>query len=297
MDDRPSKSVNWSQVVGWLVTLLALFFVGRWLVQLDQAVWLSLLHVHKGWLIGSLLVFQVWFLMRFAAWEVIVRRHGSEAQRHQTLRSWTLSELARYVPGNIWSFAAKYRSSVSGGTTKTAAVQALVIEALAQIAGATMVAALFYNAAQFWWVAVGVVLIFPTAVPIVISVLARWKRWQEIPKIGITVSLGLLLWYGALWAVFGVATAMIYRSFPEAPQMNMVWLIGSNVAAWLIGYLSIVTPMGLGVREVAFVRLTADVLPSALASLVSLVTRVWFVVSELLFLGLVVIWYSIRRRS
>jgi len=294
MDDRPGKSVNGWQIVGWLITLLALFFVGRWLAQLDQAVWSSLLHVNKTWLIGSLLILQLWFLMRFAAWEVIVRRHGSEAQRHQTLRTWTLSELARYVPGNVWSFAAKYRSSVSGGATKTGAVQALVIEALAQVAGALMTAALFYNSAQYWWVAMLVVIAFPTLMPVILSLVAKWKKWQEAPRVGMTESLGLLLWYSLLWIVFGVATAMIYRSFPEAPRVDMMWLIGANVAAWLIGYISIVTPMGLGVREVAFVRLTTDVVPSAFASLVSLVTRVWFVVSELLFLGLVIIW-SMRK--
>lgn len=297
MDDRPRARVNIWTTVGWVVTLLALFFVGRWLAQLDRGVWQSLRHLRGSWLIAAIAVFQIWFLMRFAAWEMIVKRHGSESQRHVTLRNWTLSELARYVPGNVWSFAAKYRSSVGTGTTRIAAVQALAIEALSQLAGAGLAAALFYNAQGLWWLAMFIVILYPMLVPVTLGVLSRWKRWGQAPKVSMTESLGLLLWYFLVWVVFGLATAMIYHSFPSAPAVPWVWLAGVNIAAWLIGYVSIVTPMGLGVREVAFVTLSANTIVNTLASLVSVITRLWFVLSELVFLLLVTLWSMVKNRQ
>lgn len=297
MDDRPSAGVNYWSIIGWVVTLLALFFVGRWLLQLDRNIWTSLRHLRVGWLIAAIAVFQIWFLMRFAAWEMIVKRHGSESQRHVTLRNWTLSELARYVPGNVWSFAAKYRSSVSTGSTRIAAVQALAIEALSQLTGAGLAAALFYNAQGLWWVALLIIGLYPILIPTALSIVSRWKRWGAAPKISMTESLGLLLWYFLVWIVFGLATAMIYHGFPNAPVLSWVWLAGVNIAAWLIGYISIVTPMGLGVREVAFVTLSAGNIVSTLASLVSIVTRLWFVLSELIFLLLVTLWSMMKHRQ
>ncbi len=295
MDDRSSARVNWWRWLAWIITLLALAFVIRWLVQLDRSIWQNLRHLHPDRLIGSLLIFQVWFLMRFAAWEMIVKRHGSDAQRHQTLRTWTLSELARYVPGNLWSVAAKYRGSVSAGAAPTAALQALAIEALGQLSGAGLTAVLFYDARHLWWIAMTVIIIFPVFVPAALSLMSRWKRWGQVPTVSITESLGLLLWYSLVWSIFGLATAMVYWSFSHVPSVTLLWLLGINVLAWFIGYISIVTPMGLGIREVAFVRLSTGVLPATLASLVALITRLWFVVSELLFLMLVLLWHAIKR--
>ncbi len=297
MDDRPGQKINLWTVLGWVVTILALVFVVRWLTQLDRNVWESLQHLKYGWLFLSLCIFQVWFFMRFLAWEFIVHRHGSEAQRHQTLRIWTLSELARYVPGNVWSFAAKYRGSVKGGARPAAALQALGIEGFSQMSGAGLTAVLLYDVTNLWWVALVIVVTFPLLVPLLLSMLTRWKRWGATPKISINESLGLLLWYSLVWTVFGAATALVYRSFSGVPSVTMLWLIGINVAAWFIGYISIITPMGLGVREVAFVKLAAGILPNALASLIALVSRLWFVLSELVFLGLVILWDAAKRRG
>lgn len=297
MDDHSGSRINWWRWLGWLVTLLALYFVGRWLTSLDPLVWQNLRHLRLTWLIGSLLLFQVWFLLRFLAWEMIVKRHGSDAQRHVTLRIWTISELARYVPGNLWSFAAKFRGSVNSGATSNGALQALAIEAFTQISGAGLMALLLYNAAQLWWIAMLWVVIFPYIIPIGLSLLSRWKRWGVVPRVSVIESLGLLLWYGVVWLVFGLATAMVYRSFSGVPSVSFMWLIGVNVAAWFIGYISLITPMGLGVREVAFVKLTADIVPSALASLIAIISRLWFVISELVFLCLVLIWSSSQRKQ
>ncbi len=297
MDDRSRPKVNWWQVIGWVVTILALVFVGRWLLKLDHSVWQSLRHLRVIWLVGSVLVFQVWFLLRYFAWEFIVQRHGSEAQRHQTLKTWTLSELARYVPGNVWSFAAKYRGSVDGGAKPAAALQALGIEGFSQMTGAAITAVLLYDVHHLWWIAVVILLIFPFLVPFLIQLLSKWKRWSEVPKISVLESLGLLLWYGVVWLVFGLATAMIYWSFPNVPVVTLLWLTGVNVAAWFIGYVTLITPMGLGVREVAFVKLTARVIPNAMASLIALVTRLWFVLSEIVFLGFVLIWSFMKNRQ
>lgn len=295
MDNNTSARVNWWRLLGWVVAVLALLYLVRWLWQVDKSVWLSLRHLRIWWLVGALAVFQLWFLLRFAAWEFIVRRYGVESQRHVTLRNWTVSELMRYAPGNVWSFASKYRTSVTSGASGAGAIKALVIEAWSQVLGAALVAILFFYIHQLWWLALAIVAVFPYSTPIILRLVEKWKKLATDQTISITESLGLLLWYGLVWMVFGIATAMVYLSFPDVPAVTMSWLIGINVMSWLIGYLSVITPMGLGVREVTFVKLSAVHLTQSIASLVSLVTRLWFILSELVFLTLVVIWSSRRK--
>ncbi len=289
MDDRRRPNVTWWRWLGWLMSLAALGFIGRWLWQLDRQVWTSVRHLQPWFLVWSVALFQIWFLMRYSAWHWISRRHGSQLAYRDNLRLWTISELMRYIPGNVWSFAARYRGTTASGSERAATFQALVVEVFGLVTGAAVIAALFAKLAGGWWVALAIV----TAVPLLTSVLrplAQRLLRRQLPQIGVGEMSGLMAWYGLGWVVFGLAASFIFRSFPNLPLLPWAQLIGFNVLAWLIGYLTIVTPMGLGVREVAFVRMLEGVVSTAVGSLAALVTRLWFIISELIFLGLVMIW-------
>jgi hypothetical protein len=52
--------------------------------------------------------------------------------------------------------------------------------------------------------------------------------------------------------------------------------------------------MGFGVREVTFVQLVSSTIVNGVASILALITRMWFIASELLFVGFVLLW-SKRR--
>lgn len=286
MDHRRGPRVIRWRSLGWLLSLAALGFMARWLWQLDRQVWTSLTRLQPWFLLWSVGLFQVWLLTRYAAWHWISRRHGSQLLHRQNIRLWTISELMRYIPGNVWSFAARYRGTMSSGGERAATFQALIVEVLGLVAGATVISALLIQRAGGWAVALSIM----AAVPIFAAMarpLAQKVFRRELPQIGVGEMSGLMLWYGLGWIVFGLATSFVFRSFPDIPPLAWTQLIGLNVFAWLIGYVTIVTPMGLGVRELAFVRLLDGVVLTAVASLVALVTRLWFIVSELVFLGLV----------
>lgn len=293
MDDTARPRVAWWRIIGWVITIVALSFIVKWIIQLDQSIWRSLRNLNFIWLVASLVLLQLWFVLRYLAWELIIRRHGLDTHRHVSLRNWTVSELMRYVPGNIWSFAAKYRTSVEHGTSGSSAVQAMAIEALSQVSGAALITALFFDSHRWWWVAIAIAVFFPFMMTLTLNLVSRWKRLTAT-TITSAESIGLLLWYAVVWLVFGMANALIYRSFPGIDSASPMWLIGLNVAAWLIGYLSVITPMGLGVRELSFVKLATSVIPSTLASLIAVISRLWFILSELVFLGLVLLWFKRR---
>ena len=294
MDDRRDQHVNYWRLLGWIVAIIALVFVGRWIWRLDRHVWSNLKQLRWHWLLLSVLLLQLWFVGRFLAWEYLVKKFGSQATRTINARNWTLSELARYVPGNVWSFAARYRSSTSTGVSSPNAIQVLALEVIGLASGAGLIAAMTYQPQTWWWAALLIIMIVPIiAAPIVTWVTKKFNAGQA-PPVGLTTMIGLICWYMIVWLIYGLATTAVVRSFPG---LNFTWtsMVGINVAAWLIGYLSILTPMGLGVREISFVALSAGQLSAGVASLVSLTTRLWLVVSELFFLGLVLTWSMIKK--
>ena len=285
MDPRPRQSLNWTKTLGWLLSLAALFFVGRWLWRVDPAVWKYLRSTNLSSLVVSLIIFQGWFLLRYLGWEWISQRYGLSDARASNVRMWTLSELMRYIPGNVWSFAARYKGARQRGTTRGGAVAALVLEALFLTSGAALVAALFWKANWWlvWFVAAAAAI---WLIPWVMKKIALWRHWDNVPGPSVSGAMLLLTIYTTVWLLYGLAQTIMIKSIPGLNLPSFGLLMGVNVAAWLIGYISIVTPMGLGVREVAFVSLLKST-SSSVASLLAVATRVWLIVAEIVFLSLV----------
>lgn len=292
MDDRAGKTVKWTKVLGWCLSLVALWYLAGWLRSVDPTVWKYLLTAEWTALLLSLVIFQGWFVLRYFGWEKISRKFGLQDARRSNIRMWTLSELLRYVPGNIWSFAARFKGARTGGTTTSGAVAALVLEALFLTTGAGLVAALLWRI-TWWpiWLLATIMLVF--GIPTVIQRIGLWRQWQDLPGLRLAESALLIALYSGSWLIYGVAQTIMIKSITEIDVPVFGTLIGINVLAWLIGYISIITPMGLGVREVAFVGLLRTT-TSSIASVLAIATRVWLIIAEIVFL-LVVLLIPRRR--
>jgi hypothetical protein len=287
MDDHRGQAVKWGKILGWVLSLAALGFIGKWIVGLKHEVWQTLAHLHPAWLALSLVLFLIWFGLRFIAWDRISRSQGYGGERRTNLRMWAISELMRYIPGNVWSFAARYKGSREGGAARSSSIIALIVEALSLVSGAAIVT--LVSRPHGWLLAVCLgIIVVSVAILIILPHLKKMPRFAEMKPI--PNAFGLVVWYVLVWVTFGLAAATIWKAFPQANLMGWLNALSANVAAWLAGYLSLITPMGLGVREVAFVGLVPAALGVSLASLVALVTRLWMIVSELVFVSIVVVW-------
>lgn len=286
MDDSSRPRLNWLRFLGWLLTLAAFAIIGHWLVQQETSVWRIVVHLQPGWLTLALLLFLLWFYLRAVAWDLISRLHGFGEGRQVNLRLWAQSELMRYVPGNVWSVAARYRGATEGGVSRGGSAQALALEALLQLSGAAIVAGWFWLGGLAKLAALGLFIILPFVLPIALPWLWRLlRRSSTLPVVSTQAINKLLGLYTLVWLIFGLANAALYQAFDSLPVIGVSALIGLNVVAWLIGFLSFITPMGLGVREVVIVQLFAPLVASGPASVVAVVSRLWLIVSELVFFG------------
>ena len=76
-------------------------------------------------------------------------------------------------------------------------------------------------------------------------------------------------------------------------------LTGQYALAWVVGFLSFLTPSGLGVREGTLAYLLSHHLSPVTATLVALLARIWFLLGELtLVLGISMVrWLVPQLRS
>jgi len=113
----------------------------------------------------------------------------------------------------------------------------------------------------------------------------------------------LLLLYAVAWVMTGLGSAVLINAFyyPKDPGAMVPWsklpvVIGGYALSWILGFVSLVTPAGLGVREVIYTGILETVMSPARASAASLLTRIWITVAEVI-AALVFAVFLTRRRK
>ena len=97
---------------------------------------------------------------------------------------------------------------------------------------------------------------------------------------------GILAGHVLLWLCLGGAFFLFVRSLTPVPWRQAFLFSACYAFAWLCGFLSFLTPGGLGVRESLLTLLLSLYIPPSQATLVALLCRVWMLSAELVLAGI-----------
>jgi len=201
------------------------------------------------------------------------------------------AHVGRYLPGRLWQIAGLAvlagRVGVSGAIAGIAGVlgQAFALAAVTIIAAPVFLGSRAGDG-HAWAAAVAVLILFVAlaSVPSLVDAGLRLAlRIARIPSDGpspVARMFGLrwLGWYLLNWIAYGVAFVLFVRGLGFS--VGWLELISSFSAAYLLGYIAIFAPAGLGVREGFLVAFLEPELAGAAVG-VAVLTRVWMTVVEL----------------
>jgi glycosyltransferase 2 family protein len=203
---------------------------------------------------GYYLVFVVGWMRILAEWEITLSYPDA-------LRAEMISMLAKYIPGGIWTPAARVVAARRAGVTDAALVtSSMLLEAgISAVAGVIVfVVALPFvdNVDMSPWPlvifgAVLAVLVQPCVFrPLAGKVLRRLGYTKELPNLrGRTLS-GLLVFYGGTWVLGGLALWLLLRSVGAHPEVSTIVFLGGTAAVGaIVAVLFVFAPSGLGPRE------------------------------------------------
>jgi uncharacterized membrane protein YbhN (UPF0104 family) len=208
-------------------------------------------------------------------------------------RIWFLANLARYVPGNVWSVLGAVELARREGAQRRAAATVVAVTqvlsvALAVLIGLPVIAAEQARLGRPVLVGLAVLAVLGGALLAArrpLLALAR-RRYPDLrprdlvpsPRLAVVLVLGYALYWVVAGLAFGVFAASVYR--PAGGHLPL--LVAAYAAAYAAGFLSLLTPGGLGVREGVLVLLMAAVMPAGIAAVVAVLARVWMMAVELL---------------
>ena len=301
-------SSHWKQIrriAGLFLTIAILFFLGDLLYRTWGDLAQSGFHFEFDLprLIISLALLVIARGFAVEAWRRILISLGDRIGFAFSARVWFLSNLTRYVPGNVWQVATMMAMVVDKGVSKTNALLSQVIyTALAlSIAGLLGLMFIFVRPeilnhvlsasisayapviASLAFVALIIIFALPPVNRFIVALTARVTRRNiTAPVPSFTHGLVPPMFSLAMWTTNGVAFYLFTSSVTETSAAQIPAYIMMNAGAYWIGYMSFVTPSGLGFREGALAWMLASFFPAPFAVALSLITRLWSTAGEIL---------------
>ena len=142
------------------------------------------------------------------------------------------------------------------------------------------------------------VCIHPKIINFVLRLIGKiFKKNLEIPMKYSQMLKVVLLFIGN-WLIVGFGFFILTKSiYPAAEWSQMLYCAGIWGVSAIMGILAIFAPSGLGVREGIIVAGLMLIMPQSDAMVISVVSRLWQTIPELLLVAMAFVYSRIRRLS
>lgn len=296
------------------VAALILFYLLRGLVRSWREAEIYSWSIDPLPLAAAFVLVSLYFLLVAAVWKRILHGLGQEISFRQSCTIWFLSQMGKYIPGKIWFAMGRIYMSRQAGVDALPATASTVMELLLVILASALV---FLVSLPLWpgfgmregilalaGVAGIVALLHPKMFSFLLRTAARVMRREAIPyTIAWREISFLVLAYVASWFIYGTGFDLIARAVHLEGAIvpaelgafhRILFFSGAAAASWSIGFLSFLTPSGLGVREAALGYMLSVYLPPPLPMFLALAARIWITLAEL---GSALCGWLLRRSS
>jgi uncharacterized membrane protein YbhN (UPF0104 family) len=269
--------------VGFLVLALALAVVAvarSWddvvaaLGRIDARAVVAALALTVGYVAATLL-----------SWRAVLADLGSPLRLRDASPLFVVSQLGKYVPGGVWNVVAAAELGAGHRIPRRRSASAMAVAVLVSLVTGGVVASIAVVLAptardSYAWVVVLVPVLVALLVPAVLNRLLTWvlrvARREPLEHAltargtGVAVGWSLVAWLAAGAQVWVLATAV---GMP-ATGRTFALAVGGYALAWVVGFLVVVAPAGLGAREVVLAAVLAGQLDRGSVIAVVLLSRI-----------------------
>ncbi len=219
------------------------------------------------------------------------------------------SLMGKYLPGGCWVFVGRAFFYRQEGLNLSQASVAVLIETIQVVTSAVFVLALFFSLSSsgLW----GVPKIFMVILgalclasihPLFLNVFLRLaEKILKKPIISFDypyrkIAYPFLIFF-LFWVGMGTSFWVLARSILGIEVSLFSLMVSAFALSWVLGFLSFITPGGLGVREGSLTLLMQPHIPLYAAAALALLSRIWWIGGEILGLIVSVLWERLRRRE
>ncbi|NYI40028.1 lysylphosphatidylglycerol synthase domain-containing protein [Demequina lutea] len=237
------------------------------------------------------------------SWRTVMMSVGLQAPLREASGVFLVSQAGKYVPGAVWPVVAQAEFARAHGVTRArATVGSLVAMAvgvvMAAVVGAVALAAFSPGSVlTYWWVLLLALALAITLIPAVLTRLLKLalrvlRREGEVPRIGGNALAASAAWSALNWVALGAQAWVLLRALGGS-EATYGLATGAFALAWLVGFVVVFAPAGLGAREAALVLLLGAAVTQPQALALALLSRFAMTLADAIGLAL----GAVARRS
>ena len=283
-------------IVGSAILAICFYFIGKSLLQNWHTVSTAKLKFNIGYLVLSCIFMVSTYLLVAYTWKRNVSILKEKINFLAALRVNALSTLPKYAPGKVWGILGKVYLAKKEGISEHTCVITISLETILYILGGIILflftgASVLKGRIPYTYclilILIFLIIIYPR---ILIGTTNVFLKLFKRPLIDFMPSyfqiLTLLCLYTLSWIFQGIGVYFLINSFYPIALNKIMLISGIHAFSWVVGFLTIITPAGLGIKEGVLSYFLTFIMPSGIAILVALVIRLWGTISEVIFFSL-----------
>ncbi len=232
------------------------------------------------------------YALLISAWRIVLLGWGERLAWPAAARIWCLSNLARYIPGRVWQIAGMAAMARQSGVSPWAAAgSAIVVQLLAVATGALVTGVLAVRTGYPLLIAACGVLALAGVATLASAPATRFVartltrltgrefRLEPVGKGALATSAAVTT---TAWIAYGVSLYYLAQGLLGEPRLPLGLAIGAFAASYLVGYLLIFLPAGIGARESTIYLLLQGPLGPGAATVVMIGSRLLMTATEII---------------
>ncbi len=301
-DPQPGRKSPIIQILKVVLVLVVVYFAGKKLIDNWHEVATYHWSLHPLLLVASIVAHIITFALMSWVWSFLIAGFGYRVSLLHAFKISYIANLGRYIPGKIWPvfgmvyLARKIKINeeaavASWGLAQMFAIPASFLACLVTLMfhpemftgkiGDLMGTGIYVAAAVIFLISILLILVPDKTLLLFNFVLRLFKRSEVSFRLDKTMALKVYLGYFICWMAFGFSFWLFLHAIIAAPQIPAMAGIAAFVLAYQIGYLTLFSPGGLGVRELVLTTVLTPYIGPVAAG-VAVASRLWNIVSEIL---------------
>lgn len=253
------------------------------------------LRFHPGWLLAASATVLATFLWLIEVWRRVLAQLGHPLAFGDAARIWFVSSLGKYVPGRIWAVTTMAMMAGERGVPLGVTGASSVVIMVANVATGFSVV-LMTSMGTVRRLAGGAAGVVAATIALFILLFAapyiagHWNRIAgRFGKEQLTVSVPPMAIVIAIagtsvsWFAYGFGFMLFVRAMIGPVGEPFAAFVTANAASYLVGYLAIIAPAGIGFREVVLATIlpALGIATAPQAAVITVASRIWLTALEI----------------
>ena len=210
----------------------------------------------------------------------------------------SVSQLGKYIPGGVWQFVARFEAYKEANITYKNMGKAFIIENVWRVIGCILISAAFILFSQpvallaKYDIDLSPHLMFLLAATLLVLwlltvVICEFVFRQKDQPVSISRVIYIFISQITLWFFYGISFFCLFSK--AGTFSDLLFTTGAISLSFIAGYVVVIAPGGIGVREAVTILLFSWMFSSSEIGIYAIVHRLLFTIAEFLLAGIAVL--------